>query len=451
MLRGGREENSGVMLTVLRALAGLILGLAVFAGLLYFLVVVNFSQRLVESGVYNTAINDTDAYNRIYTEVLVDEALKDQTGNLLGDVEIQAHEEAVEVLREVMPPAYLQEQTEDNIDRFTSFLRYDREDLEIYASLKDPLERIEPAVLGKIHEIIDELEIEEHPSSACSPAAMQRLAAESAVPYAKLSDGEIPESAPSLQLLTRECREREFDHWFDLILDDPAINSQTVLLLERERANLHQYFIDFDTRDFLKAVADPLVKPLIEDAVADIRRNLQRDDRFDLLEWLAEESEDANRADIEEQAESLREVVSAANGPGRIIALLMVVLGCLLMAAVHLPRPAEMLRWPGITLVVGGGVCLIVGFVLNSAIPGQFKDAIARAASYSPDVPVSAINLAGDLAESFARQATAGFIPASVTVMVVGGLLVVASLLSGVLSSAAQRILPGSGGDRRNR
>ena len=439
------------MLTVLRALAGLVLGLAVFAGLLYFLVVVNFSQRLVESEVYYVAIKDTDAYNRIYTEVLVDEALKDQTGNLLGDVEIQAHEEAVEVLREVMPPAYLQEQTEDNIDRFTSFLRYDREDLEIYASLRDPLERIEPAVLGKIHEIIDELEIEEHPSSTCSPAAMRRLAAASAIPYAKLSDGEIPESAPSLEILTRECREREFDRWFDLILDDPAINSQTALILENERANIRQYFVDFDTREFLKSVADPLVKPLIEDAVAEIRRNLQRNDQFDLLEWLAKESDDTSRADIEEQAESLREVVTAANGPGRLIALALVVLGTLLMAVVHLPRPAEMLRWPGITLVMGGGVCLLVGFVLNSAIPGQFRDAIARTASYSPDVPVSAINLAGDLVESFARQATAGFIPASVTVMVIGGLLIVASLASGILSALARRVVPGLNGNQRNR
>ena len=439
------------MLTVLRALAGLVLGLAVFAGLLYLLVVVNFSQRLVESEVYYVAIKDTDAYNRIYTEVLVDEALKDQTGNLLGDVEIQAHEEAVEVLREVMPPAYLQEQTEDNIDRFTSFLRYDREDLEIYASLREPLERIEPAVLGKIHEIIDELEIEEHPSSTCSPAAMRRLAAASAIPYAKLSDGEIPESAPSLEILTRECREREFDRWFDLILDDPAINSQTALILENERANIRQYFVDFDTREFLKSVADPLVKPLIEDAVAEIRRNLQRNDQFDLLEWLAKESDGTSRADIEEQAEALRNAVSDANGPGRLIALALVVLGALLMAVVHLPRPTEMLRWPGITLVMGGGVCLLVGFVLNSAIPGQFRDAIARTASYSADVPVSAINLAGDLVESFARQATAGFIPASVTVMVIGGLLIVASLASGVLLTLVQRIVPGLNGNGRNR
>ena len=226
---------------------------------------------------------------------------------------------------------------------------------------------------------------------------------------------------------------------------------QTALILETERVNLRGRFVEGDTRAFLKAVADPLVKPLIDDAIADIRRNLQRNDRFDLLEWLAEESEDASRADIEEQAESLREVVRTANGPGRLIALAMVVLGCLLMAVVHLPRPAEMLRWPGITLVVGGGVCLIVGFVLNSAIPGQFNDVIVRGVSYSPDVPVSAINLAGDIVESFARQATAGFIPASVTVMVIGGLLVVASLLSGVLSGVAGRVLPGSGDNRRNR
>ena len=100
---------------------------------------------------------------------------------------------------------------------------------------------------------------------------------------------------------------------------------------------------------------------------------------------------------------------------------------------------------------MGGGVCLLVGFVLNSAIPGQFRDAVARTASYSGDVPVSAINLAGDLVESFARQATAGFIPASVTVMIVGGLLIVASLASGILSELARRVIPGLNGNQRNR
>ena len=433
------------MLTLVRTLAGLVLGLVIFGGLLYFLVVVNFSRNLVKSEVYNVAITDTDAYNRIYDEVLVDEDFRDQTSNLLGDFELQAHDQTVDVLRTVLPPAYLRQQTEDNIDRFTGFLRHDHEGLEIYVSLKEPLERVEPTVLEKVHQLVDELEIKEPISPGCSAVSLQQLAAASAVPYSQISNGEIPESAPSLKILTPACREREFDRWFDRVLDDPAINSQAALILESERANLRRHFIEGDTRAFLKAAVDPLVKPLIEDAVADIRQDLRRNDQFDLLEWLAGQTEDATRANVEEQAESLREVVSTANGSGKFISLTLVVLGCLLMAIVHLPRLSDMLRWPGITLIMGGGVCLLVGFVLNSAIPGQIGEAIARPASYSADVPVSATNLVADLIESFARQSTGGFIPATVTIMVLGGLLVVGSLLSRVLTGVLSRIIPGVG------
>ena len=439
------------MFTLLRALGGLLLGLVVFAGLLYSLIVVNFSQRLEDPEVYNTAISDTDAYNRVYDEVLVDDALEDQTANLVGDLEIDINEEAVEVLRDVMPPAYLQEQTEANIDRFTGFLRRDRDDLEIYADLKEPLERIEPAVLDKVHQVIDELEIEEPSSSECSFGAMQRLADASSEPFAQLSGGELPQSAPSLNILTADCRRSEFDRWFDLVLDDPAINSQAALILDSNRETIKTSFVEGDTRAFLKTVAGLLVRPQIDDAIADIRRNLQRGDRFDALEWLAEESDDVTRAEIEEQAEGLRDVVSAANGPGRIIALVMVVLGCLAMALVHVPHLADMLRWPGISLLLGGGVCLLVGFVANSAIPGQIREGITNAANYSADVPVAAINLVGDLMESFARQVTAGFIPAAVTVMAIGAVLIAASFFATPLTAIARRLLPGSANNTRGR
>ena len=437
------------MMTILRALAGLVLGMVIFAGLLYYLVVVNFSQRLEDPEVYNVAISDTDAYNRIYDEVLVDEALEDHTENLLGGLDVSVNDEAVNLLRDVMPPAYLQEQTEENVDRFTGFLRHERKDLEIYVLLKEPLERIEPAVLGKVYQIIDDLTIVEPASSGCSISALQRLAVDSAKPYSELSDGEFPDSSPSLNILTRECREREYDQWLDLVLDDPAMNSQAALILDTKKEELKGLFVEGDTREFLKAVADALVEPLVEDAVTEVRRELQRGDRFDVLQWLADESDDLTREDIEEQAESLRNVVSAANGTGRIIALVMAVIGCLLLALVHLPNPAEVLRWPGITLLMGGGVCFVVGFVVNSAIPGQINDAITRSASYSADVPASAINLAGDLLESFGRQATAGFIPAAVAVMVLGGVLIVASFFAGALTALLKKVLPGSGGNGR--
>ena len=427
------------MITLLRVVAGLILGTVIFTGLLFYLVLGNVSQRLENPQVYKVAISDTGAYSRIYDEVLVDAALQQQSSRLLGDIDLATHEETVRILRDIMPPAYLREQTEDNLDRFTGYLRHESEDLELYVSLTEPLERIEPVALGEVHQVIDGLEVAEPESSGCSLAALQRLAASAAEPYAQLSQGQLPRSAPSLKILSRECREREFDRWFGLVVDDPLINSPAARILQNEREELRSTFVEGDTRGFLKAVAEPAVEPLADGAVAGLRRNLQPNDRFDLLDWVADQPTDLSRQNIEAQAESLREALDAVNGPGRSIALALAALGSLLLALVHLPRPAAMLRWPGITLVMGGGSCLAAGFALHSVIPSQLKKAVAQSGSYSAEVPASAVNLAGDLLESFGRQATAGFIPATVTVMAMGGILIAASLSYGRLLALVRR------------
>ena len=51
------------------------------------------------------------------------------------------------------------------------------------------------------------------------------------------------------------------------------------------------------------------------------------------------------------------------------------------------------------------------------------------------DAPVAAIELAGDLLEVFAREVTSGFMPAAVAVMVVGVVLIAASVVQGRLAS----------------
>ena len=447
----GVERKVNRKLAVLRVLGGLLLGLAVVAGLLYLLVAVNLSRNLVESETYNIAISDTGAYDRIYEEVLADPDVEAEIGNLLGGVEFDLADEGMEVLREVMPPSYLQAQTEDNINRFTGFLRGERKELEIYLRLRLPLERIESAVLGEVHQRVEELEITEPASTGCSVSHLRRLAAASAVPLSQLSAGNIPRSAPSLEMLSQECREREYDRWFSLLLeDDAAIDGYTKDILARENPNLRRNFVEGDTKAFLKAVAGPLARPLIDEAVADIRRNLHRSEQFDILQWLADESEDISRRDMEEQAESLRNVAGAVNGTGRVIALAVVIAGLLLMVLMHLPRPARMLGWTGITLVVGGGVSLLAGFALNSMLPGRLDNAVLDWALYFDDAPVSAMNLAADLATSLAGQATTGFMPMTVAVIVIGGALIVVSPFSGALTGPVRRILPGWRGKEGN-
>ena len=444
------ERKVNRKLALFRVFGGLLLGLAVVVGLLYLLVAANLSRNLVKSETYNIAISDTGAYDRIYEEVLADPDVEAEIGNLLGGVEFDQVDEVIGILREVMPPSYIQAQTEDNINRFTGFLRGEREELEIYARLRLPLQRVESAVLGEVHQRVEEMEIREPASTGCSVSHLRQLAAASAVPLSQLSAGQIPQSAPSLEMLSQECREREYDRWFGLLLEDAAIDRQTKDILERENTNLRRNFVGGDTRAFLKAVAGPLAKPLIDEAVGDIRRNLHRSEQFDILQWLADESEDISRRDIDEQAESLRDVASAVNGTGRVIALVVVIAGLLLMALIHLPRPARMLGWTGITLAVGGGVSLLAGFALNSMLPGRIGNAVLDRALYFDDAPVSAINLAADLATSLAGQATTGFMPMTVAVIAVGGALIVVSPFSGALTGPVRRILPGWRGKEGN-
>ena len=429
------------MATFLKAAAGLALGLAVFAGLVVLLVGVNLTQRLDEPEVYAAAFSETGAYDRIYDEVLADEELRDRTGRMLGGMNFAVHDEAVDMLRQVMPPEYLREQMEANIGRLTAYLRHERDDLEIYVDLQGPLERVEPAALEQVHQYIDELEVAEPATSGCSPSSLQQLATAAAEPYSRLSQGQLPETAPSLEILSRECREREFDRWFGLVLNDPVMSTQVSRVLGNEVEELRRTFIEGDTRGFLKAGADPLVEPVIEGTVAEVRRNLPPDHRIDLLDWLTSQPVGPTRTAIDAWAESLRDVLSTVNGPARNIALVVVVIGSLLLALVHLPRPVGMLRWPGVTLLAGGGACLVLGFVLNSVAPGTARRAVVSFAPSSAEFPAPAVNLAGDIAETFVRQATAGFIPATVVVMAIGGVLIAGSLYHEHLASLVRRAL----------
>ena len=327
-------------MTVLRAFGGLMLGLLVFAGLLYLLVVVNFVQRLDDPELYRAAFTDTDAYNRIYDEVLVDAAVQDETLDLLGGVGLETHE-AIAALRDVMPPAYLQEQVEANIDRLAGFLSHDLERLDLFLELREPLDRVEAVVLDKAEQVITELEVEEPPTATteCTTDSLQSLASDLADEFADLSTGQLPESIPSLQTLDEDCRRQEFDNWIDRVASSPQLDAETAKIIEDEKDDLRESFIEGDTRAFLEKAAAPLVSPVIDDSLEEIRQDLQLNDRLDLLEKLAEGSDDLTREDIDERAELLRDTVSTASGTGGIVALLVVIAGSLLLAALYVPTP----------------------------------------------------------------------------------------------------------------
>ena len=112
----------GCLTSILRAGAGLVLGVVIFIGFLSFLVLNNISDKLLSADFYKNTIAAEDTYNRIYDQVLVDDQLKDKTAEILGDIQDVSHQEIVDLLRQILPPAYIQEQVEESIDRTVDYI-----------------------------------------------------------------------------------------------------------------------------------------------------------------------------------------------------------------------------------------------------------------------------------------------------------------------------------------
>src|SRR5262245_17379616 len=67
-------------------------------------------NNLLDPDYYNSALADTDAYNRFYTQVLADPELRSLTSDLLGGTNLgDERSVAVATLRLVLPPDTLRE------------------------------------------------------------------------------------------------------------------------------------------------------------------------------------------------------------------------------------------------------------------------------------------------------------------------------------------------------
>ena len=103
---------SSTRFSIVKSFAALVLGLVIFFGFLFVLLTNNLSDKLLSADFYSNIIHGQDTYNRIYDEVLLDEELARTTQDLLGDLQVLSQEEIVQLLREIMPPEYLQSQVE---------------------------------------------------------------------------------------------------------------------------------------------------------------------------------------------------------------------------------------------------------------------------------------------------------------------------------------------------
>ena len=421
----------GCLFSILRAWAGLVLGMAIFIGFLSFLTLNHFSDKLLSADFYKNTIAAADTYNRIYDKVLVDDELEDTTTEFLGDIQVVEHEEIADLLREILPPEYLQQQVEGSIDQIVDYVNEDVDVLEVYVDLSEPLSNVKPVMFAYIDHQIDGLRTEEtEVFPDCPPSAMASLADRYLRAFRGLAEGAIPESIPSIEQIEAPCRMILFELVSGSLVVDASLSDEAKHNLSDGKGDLWVPFATGDTLGVLKVSARFLTEPLMDDAIDKVREDLSEGDHFDLIHQLAEWSANTTEAEIRAEIDEGRNWISRANSFGDLTSMVMVIGGAVVMGLVFSPGFSGMLRWPGVALLIIGAFFSVAGTIAESEVPDALADVIETGAYKVSDVPPPVTDLGRDILISFGAQLTDGLVGPSLTLLIIGAILIAASFFT---------------------
>ena len=354
-----------------------------FVGMVYFVVLTGISGKLLDTDFYTAVLNDSDSYDRLY-EVAAEEILKQSESSLVG-IYMPDGEELSDLLRQIAPRTYVQSQAESNIELTLLYLNGDSDVVEPSIEMQAPLERVRPVLIDYIQGRIDGLEEVNIGHAECSPAAVREFAEGYRQRYLELADGAVPTTVPSLTSLDGLCRRLVFEAVYAVLVNFQPSEGRGLDSLTDSRDELQQSFDDADARGALKVMVEALAGPVIDNEIENARTELDLDgqDRLDLIGFLAKEDDDLTEGEIRTQLADARDLVGRTHGMGRVVALVLVIVGSIVMGLLYFRNTTGMTRWPGVTLLSAGLVCLIVGLVLESQAPGSLEGAVGPDAGLS--------------------------------------------------------------------
>ena len=111
------------------------------------------------------------------------------------------------------------------------------------------------------------------------------------------------------------------------------------------------------------------------------------------------------------------------------LAILVIVGASFLMGIMYFPHMASGLRWPGLTLLLNGGLFLLISLALTKVVPGQFDELLDRGAESTTTIPQSLIDVVSDVLVSMQADVGDGFLVPSIVLIVIGLAMLILSFL----------------------
>ena len=415
-----------MLLSLIRSVAALILGLAVFAGFCLWLILSQVSGKFLDPAVYADALMAADAYPRLYSDLLAGPAGQGWARDLLGEGLPVADADLIALMQDVAPPQYLQGQVEGNLQRAAAYFREETDGPELYLELAEPLARITPAALNYLDRRIDQLEVVEpellsHPFTGADYA---RALGESL--NGLIFRQSVPETLPSIRILPEPLRPAAFDLVMSQLPDYLALSPESRADLAAAAPELRAQFTAGETRPFLKAAARAIAKPILEREIAaalDESGGLADQRRLPLLPLLAAATGYPTAGELSAELDRLRQDFNRFLNRGRLVSLVVVLLGTALLGLLYLPVWPRCLRWPGITWLLSGLAAFGLDWLAASVLPGAAAEGIRGWLASDAAISPAAVHLLADLAQELAAGLLAGIGNGGLALALLGAVL----------------------------
>ncbi|WP_405465858.1 hypothetical protein OG333_34575 [Streptomyces anulatus] len=346
-------------------------------------------STVASPGFYQAVLDEESAYDRLYSDVLVDPELSPVTRDLLAHLPVP---EALVTsnIKVVLPPATVRALTDQQIEAVTGYLRGDRDELRLTVDLAPVLENLADLARVYFGDLVAHIQGRDRPD-------FERFTADLATALDALKEGRAP-NLPRLPLT-----EDQADRAADALLAAVPEEDRTALRPEIEVA-----LGEGDVSTALAATAAAALSDGSRSAAADLRTTLQ-DGTWDLTDTLTAAGMDLTAL------ERARDAI-------RLLTLLQTLALTLAPAALATlwftgpAAPARRLMRLGQTLACAG---VLTGAAVLLARPATGGRLLAAPSSWAPSVTA----LVDDLQRNAVNQAVATGLSAALTALVGGVLL----------------------------
>lgn len=395
----------------IRIIAVLLLSVPVFLSFGYYLGVKAIEDTFLDPSVLINFLDEDDAYNLAYEGAFLSPVLEEQTYLLVGSFSMSDAEEE-RLLRQIIPLEDIRVATRRSIISIITYLNDGSDEFEVFIDLSPHIEKIEPTVLAFISQKIEVME-----PTTVSDAEELTLQIESFLRI--IADGRIPSRLPFFDAVSPPSRSQAYTQATSALSEDPSIHEDAKANLREREADVVAALNAGDVKAGLKLAAEAVAMPRIDQAIVELREDLDEMGHLELVHRVVEET-DLTREEVIEDSADVRSLVRGVTGVGPVVALVLMALVTIAIGLIFIPHRRHILFWPSASLLVIGLIFLALGWLLTLNAPW--------ASGLCDNADASCI-LGVNLVQDIISRIGGSFMMPSIIVVVVGAIGALPSIL----------------------